>query len=54
MNCSKDLAYLGFIESTLDQAKTISLSVEEVMVTALASKKSYFEEYEEIESSDEN
>ena len=35
-------------------SKTITLSVEEVMVTDLTTKKSYFDEYEEIESSDEN
>ena len=35
-------------------SKTITLSVEEIMVTDLATKKSYFNEYEEIESSDEN
>ena len=34
--------------------KTITLSVEEVMFTNLTTKKSYFDEYEEIESSDEN
>ena len=33
-------------------SKTIMLSVEEIMVTNLAAKKSYFDEYEEI--SDEN
>ena len=35
-------------------SKTITLSVEEVMVTDLTTKNSYFDEYEEIESSDEN
>ena len=35
-------------------SKTIMLSIEEIMVTDLATKKSYFDEYEEIESSDEN
>ena len=35
-------------------SKTITLSVEEVMVTDLTTKKSYFDEYEEIESSNEN
>ena len=35
-------------------SKTITLSVEEVIVTDLATKKSYFDEYKEIESSDEN
>ena len=34
--------------------KTITLSVEEVMVTDLTAKKSYFDEYEGIESRDEN
>ena len=35
-------------------SKAITLSVEEVMVTDLTNKKSYFDEYEKIESSDEN
>ena len=35
-------------------SKTITLSVEEVMVTDLTTKNSYFDEYEEIESSNEN
>ena len=35
-------------------SKTITLSVEEVMATDLTTKNSYFDEYEEIESSDEN
>ena len=35
-------------------SKTITLSVEEVMVTDLTTKKSYFDDYEEIESSNEN
>ena len=34
-------------------SKTITLSIEEIMVTDLITKKSYFDEYEEIESSDE-
>ena len=38
----------------IGSSKTITLSVEEVMVTDLTTKKSYFDEYEEIESSDEN
>ena len=38
----------------IDSSKTITLSVEEVMVTDLAAKKSYFDEYEKIEGSDEN
>ena len=38
----------------IGSSKTITLSVEEVMVTVLTTKKSYFYEYEEIESSDEN
>ena len=38
----------------IGSSKTITLSVEEVMITDLAAKKSYFDEYEEIESSDEN
>ena len=35
-------------------SKMIMLSVEEIMVTNLTTKKSYFDVYEEIESSDEN
>ena len=38
----------------IGSSKTITLSVEEIMVTDLEGKKSYFDEYEEIESSDEN
>ena len=38
----------------IGSSKTITVSVEEVMVTDLTTKKSYFDEYEEIESSDEN
>ena len=32
----------------------ITLSVEEIMATELTIKQSYFDEYEEIESSDES
>ena len=38
----------------IGSSKTITLSVEEVMVTDLTTKKSYFDEYKEIESSSEN
>ena len=34
--------------------KTITLSVEEIWATELTIKKLYFDEYEEIESSDES
>ena len=34
--------------------KTITLSVEEIIATELTIKKSYIDEYEEIESSDES
>ena len=35
-------------------SKMVTLSVEEIMVTDLTTKKSYFDEYEEIESSNQN
>ena len=35
-------------------SKMITFSVEEIMVIGLSAKKSYFDKYEEIESSDEN
>ena len=35
-------------------SKTTSLFVEEVMVTDLTAKKTYFDEFNEIENSDEN
>ena len=38
----------------IGSSKTITLSVEEVMVTDLTTKRSYFDEYEEIQSTDEN
>ena len=38
----------------IGSSKTITLSIEEIMVTDLTTKKSYFDEYEEIESSDGN
>ena len=38
----------------IGSSKTITLSIEEIMVTDLTTKKSCFDEYEEIESSDEN
>ena len=38
----------------IGSSKTITLSVEEIMVSDLTTKKSYFDEYEEIERSDEN
>ena len=38
----------------IGSSKTITLSVVEVMVTDLTTQTLYFDEYEEIESSDEN
>ena len=38
----------------IGSSKTIRLSIEEIMVNDRTTKKSYFDEYEEIESSDEN
>ena len=34
----------------IGSSKTIRLSIEEIMVNDLTTKKSYFDEYEEIES----
>ena len=50
----KRFCLLRIYQVYIGSSKTITLSVEEIMVTDLASRKSYFEEYEEIESSDEN
>ena len=50
----KGSCVLGIYRVYTGSSKTIPLSVEEVMVTDLTTKKSYFDEYEEIESSDES
>ena len=50
----KGSCVLRIYQVYIGSSKTIMLSIEEIMVTHLTNKNSYFDEFEEIESSDEN
>ena len=49
----KGFCVLSIYRVYIGSSKTITLSVEETMVTNLASKKSYFDKYEEMVSESE-
>ena len=46
----KGSCIIGVYQVYVGPSKTITLSVEEIMVTELNTKRSYFDEYEEIVS----